>query len=636
VTSHRKPKGSSKADPKTASAAGPENRKQERAKTGLKPERKTSFASQAIVPGQWQTNAVAFALLVIATVALYWADLHLDFFRVDDPQYVVNNPWIRGFSLQNLRHVLTTPYFVNYSPLHLLSYTLDYVVAGLNAFAFHLSSNLWAGVVAGFVFLVALVLTRHRVVAIAAAALFVVHPAHVEAIAWISSRKDLVAAAFALPSLLAYLHYRRGGMTAQRWYVASVLLFLFAVGGKLSVATFPVVFLAHDLFVEKRPLARSLVDKAPFLLAAGLIALVVAFAQPPTGSHPNAYALFSALGQNLWLLSGFGTYVIYRVPPNSAGMALQLIGVASLLAVFAAPLLIRRRWPIVVVLLYWILFALIPSQALSFAYPVADRYLFFPSVPAVILVAWGVTVAAQRLGRRGAVLATVALAAIGLLWVRTTFAYVAEWRDPRSVWYAATGKSVDPLAYYNLGWHYLDIAARLGDKPRKARLSDAEARRFASAVWAGDSRLLALLGEWSTGQHGGLVEKAFQEKVRTLAWDALDRALLRKGRHVMPELYFHRGLILLDRAELAGARKEFLAAIDEASRSTFAEGRQEITVNSYNDLGILAWTEGNYREALRWLRMAEEEQTRFGGNWVPDLTANRQRLEAIVASLPNG
>ena len=138
------------------------------------------------------------------------------------PRNVVENPWIRGITFENLRHILTTPYFANYSPLHLLSYLLDYVLAGRNAFAFHLSSNLWGGLVAGFVFLLALALTGSRLVAIAAAGLFIVHPAHVEAIAWISSRKDLVAAAFALPSLLAYLCYRRGGPTARRWYIASL------------------------------------------------------------------------------------------------------------------------------------------------------------------------------------------------------------------------------------------------------------------------------------------------------------------------------------------------------------------------------------------------------------------------------
>lgn len=101
----------------------------------------------------------------------------------------------------------------------------------------------------------------------------------------------------------------------------------------------------------------------------------------------------------------------------------------------------------------------------------------------------------------------------------------------------------------------------------------------------------------------------------------------------MPELYFHRGLVLLDRGELPGARKEFLAALDEASGFRFAEERQEVMVNTHNDLGIVAWTAGDYQEALRWLRLAEGEQSRFGGTWVPDLTANRQRLEQIIATL---
>ena len=75
-------------------------------------------------------------MLTLATLALYAGDLRLGFFKIDDQQYVVNNPWIRGVTIENLRHVLTTPYFVNYSPLHLLSYMLDYALAGLNAFCF--------------------------------------------------------------------------------------------------------------------------------------------------------------------------------------------------------------------------------------------------------------------------------------------------------------------------------------------------------------------------------------------------------------------------------------------------------------------------------------------------------------------
>jgi len=146
--------------------------------------------------------------------------------------------------------------------------------------------------------------------------------------------KDLVATAFALPSLLVYLRYRQGGAMAKRWYVVSVLLFLLAVAGKLSVATFFVVFLAHDLFVEKRPLARALMDKVPFLLAAGLIALIVASAQPPTGRHSDAYAALCGACAKSLVTHRIRSYVIYRAAPGPAGMGLQLIAIASLLAVF--------------------------------------------------------------------------------------------------------------------------------------------------------------------------------------------------------------------------------------------------------------------------------------------------------------
>src|SRR5437879_1631606 len=464
-------------------------------------ERKRGIGSTPVIPGTWQTNAITFLLLVMATLVLYVGDLRLGFFAVDDPQYVVENPWIRGFTFENLRHILTTPYFANYSPLHLFSYILDYVFAGLNAFAFHLSSNLWGGLVAGFVFLLALALTGSRLVAVAAAALFIVHPAHVEAIAWISSRKDLVAAAFALPSLLAYLRYRQGGSAARRWYVASVLLFLFAVAGKLSVATFPGVLLAYDLFVERRPLSRSLWDKVPFVLGAGIIALVVASAQPSMGNRPNAYVLSAGLLQSFWLLTGFGQYVIYRLPPNTTvGIGLEFVSVLFLLTVFAAPLLLARRWPVVTVLIYWILLALIPAQVLSFSHPVTDRYLFFPSVGAVILIAWGLISAGKRLGLRGLIAAAAILAAIGVLWGRATLAYVAEWRDPRSVWYAATSKSADPATAQNLGSYYVGVADRLGPKPVGSPLSDAEARSLAAVVWSGDPRLPVLLAEWSAAQ----------------------------------------------------------------------------------------------------------------------------------------
>jgi hypothetical protein len=457
-------------------------------------QRKSGPRYVSIVPGSWQLNGGIVLLCIVATAVLYAGDLHLGFFRVDDQQYVVSNPWIQGLTWNHLTQILFNPYYLNYSPLHLLSYALDCAVGGLNGYAFHLSSNLWAGVVAGFVYLVALAVTQERRTATVAALLFVVHPAHVEAVAWISNRKDLVAAAFLLPCVLAYLKYRQRGVIG--WYIASLLLFLFALLGKLSVAAFPVVLVVLDLMLEKRPLNRSIIDKIPFLILAALVAVAVQHAQPSTGLQSDVAMHAKAFVQSLWLLTGLGTYVIYRMPPAPGDTLSQLVGLVILLALFVLPLLLRKRYPVVTVSIYWILFTYLPTQVLPFSYPVTDRYLLLPAVGAVILIAWLLIKATDHLHRWKVAAATTLVTAVSFIWLTKTVDYLSEWRDPRSVWFAATRKSDDVHLCYELGWEYREKAASFGIHPRNAPLPPEEAKHYASVVWKDDPRLPKLLLNW--------------------------------------------------------------------------------------------------------------------------------------------
>jgi hypothetical protein len=591
-------------------------------------QKKRPAASRPLLPGSWQMNLGTFALLIIGTLLLYSSDLHLGFFAVDDPDYVVKNPWIRSISSENISHILGNPYFANYSPVHLFSYMLDYAVAGDSAFAFHLSSNIWAGVVAGLVFLTALALTQNRWVSIASAVLFVVHPVHVEAVAWISSRKDLVATAFALPSLLAYLRYRNEA--SKKWYAISLLLFLVAVAGKLSVATFPAVFLAHDYFVEKRPLKRSILDKIPFLIAALIIALAAASAQPSMGHRPDPYVLSAALVQNLWLLTGFASYVVYRVPPETTQIILQIGGVLFLVAVFIVPFFIGRKFPMAAVLVYWILFAFIPAQVLSFTHPVTDRYIFFPSVAGVILITWALFQITKNISAYSVAAFAVTTLVLAGLWTSKTLTYLAEWKDPRSVWHAAMKKSSDPTISQNLGSYYVGLARSIGDSTQSTSTEDL--RRLATVVWKNDQRLPKLNAEFASGQFNGQMHKEFKDQIMSLAWDAFQKTLQTKGDRVMPALFYNRGLILMERNDLNGAKTEFLAGINEASREGFAQVKNELTVYCYTDLGIIAWKQVDYEQSLKWFRLAEQQQNSAGANWVPTLSQTCKQLEGIIAS----
>ena len=473
----------------TAASRGSAAEKRQR-KSG---KRQSDPAHFFLAPGSWQLNSAIVLLCIVATAVLYAGDLRLGFFRIDDQQYVVSNPWIQGVTWKHLAQILSSPYYLNYSPLHLLSYALDYSVGGLNAYAFHLSSNLWAGIVAGFVYLVALTLTQQRITAVVAALLFVVHPAHVEAVAWISNRKDLVAAAFVLPCVIAYLKYRQRG--AISWYIVSLLLFLCALLGKLSVAAFPAVLVVLDLVLEKRSLSRSIIDKIPFFVLAALVAVAVQHAQPSTGLQPDLAMHAKAFVQSLWLLTGLGNYVIYRVPPEPGDSLSLFVELGILLGLFLFPWLLRKRYPVATVLIYWILFTYLPTQVLPFSYPVADRYLFLPSVGAVILIAWLLIKATDHLFKWKVAAATTLVVVVSFVWLTKTVGYLSEWRDPRSVWFAATRKSDDFHLFYELGWEYREKAASFGIHPRNAPLPPEEAKHYASVVWKDDPRLPQLLTE---------------------------------------------------------------------------------------------------------------------------------------------
>jgi hypothetical protein len=586
----------------------------------------------SVLSGPWQLNTVIVLLCILATATLYAGDLHLGFFRIDDPQYVVGDPWIKGITLEYIKHILTSPYYLNYSPLHLLSYMLDYSVVGSNAYAFHLSSNLWAGMVAGLVYLVALALTRQRLTAVAAALLFVVHPLHVEAVAWISSRKDLVAAALVLPSFLTYLKYRQSEV--RSWYIISFFLFLFALLGKLSVAAFPVVLLAVDMFIEKRPLSRSIADKIPFFILAALVGLAVALAQPSTGLQPDVAIRAKAFAESGWLLTGLGNYVLYRVPPASGGNWLQFGAVIILIGLLFLPLLLRKRHPLATVLIYWVLFTYLPTQVLSFSYPVTDRYLFLPSVGACILIAWLIVRGAAHLRKWNLAAATVLVAVISSVWAAKTVKYLSEWRDPRSVWFAAKTKSNDFHVYYELGSEYLEKLGSLGIERRNAPLPVEEAKRYASVVWKDDPRLPQLLSELSNNQHNGPSEGAFKAHLQAEAARNFDEAALRKEENIVPDLFVSRGVLFLDKGDLQSAKKEFLAARDEASGFPYSEGRQEVLIWCYYDLAVTEGKLAHFKEALSWIKLAEEEQDKLGRTVIPELTANRQKLESTMATLP--
>jgi len=576
---------------------------------------------------------VACAALLALTLALYAPDLGTGWFRIDDEPYVPHNTRIQAVTLEHVATIATEPYFANYSPAHLYAYMLDWAFVGDDPRGFHLSSNVWAGLCAAWVYLLGWYLFRQRAVALAAGLLFVVHPAHVEAIAWISSRKDLVSTFFAVPCLIAYLEGRR--RASRGWYLASIALFVAALAGKLSVVVLPGMFLLFDLLVERRKGWGVWLDKVPYGLVSIYFALRVMDAQPPPFRELDPVGLTAVLGQFGWLLTGLGEHVVFRPAPGAASgvsVVLPWIGVAAVLAVVPV-LLARRASPRALALYLWILVALVPSQILRFAYPVSDRYLFYPSVPLVLLLAHLLYIRTTLGGAASAArrrIALVALVALGSTWAWKTCSYLAEWSDPRSLWYGASHKVEDVFVHQYLGEHYQIRAERLLAELRADAAPGPESTALIAALGFEDETLDVLQREWSRTVGRRPMTDRIVEELLTRAWSELEAADAFPDDRINAHLIYARARNLQLRGEHEAALAEFERAWNEAGRQEMDRVRWPYKALSSYGMATCVERRGDVERALGLMQRARREQARGGEPLLKNLEAEIARLRALV------
>lgn len=203
--------------------------------------------------------------------------LDAEFVSWDDSVYILDNPIIQGLSLENVERAFATPQVHGtYSPIVLLSWMFDYTVNGLDPFVFHVL-NLFLHIINSLlVFSLVHRWTRSKFSSLIVGILFCIHPMHVEPVAWITGRKDLLYTFFLLASLTSYDNY----ITSRSWphFLLTVLMFAFSVLSKAVAVVLPVIFILLDLLIYKRTDSRQLwFEKIPLLsisVGMGLLAIL--------------------------------------------------------------------------------------------------------------------------------------------------------------------------------------------------------------------------------------------------------------------------------------------------------------------------------------------------------------------------
>ncbi len=396
--------------------------------------------------------------MVAAGVLVYLPALGFGFLAHDDADYVVAHPQVRaGLSAEGVRWALTGITHNNWHPLTMLSHMLDVELYGLDARGHH-ATSLALHLLSALAVLALLAgmtgaIGRSAVVA----SLFALHPVHVESVAWISERKDVLSVLFGLLSLLAWVQARATaralpdgatarvlpGAPALGWYGLALLGFAASLACKGMLVTLPFVMVLLDVWPlgrsapQPRALARSALGKLPFFALALGSALITWSTQSIARSAeiPLGFRAANALlAYQRYLEQAFWPARLAAFYPYPTEIAVEAVVRAGLLvaALSLGAVLLRVRLPACFTGWFWFAGALLPVIGLvQVGYQAhADRYAYFPSIGLYAGVVFGAYAALQRirLPGRDAWLALLALAALAALAIRAR-AQVELWRD---------------------------------------------------------------------------------------------------------------------------------------------------------------------------------------------------------------
>jgi tetratricopeptide (TPR) repeat protein len=218
-------------------------------------------------------------LLVFVTIILVFIafspSLKNGFVNWDDQAQVTENPLLREFSLGGIKTIFTTFHLLNYHPLALLSYMCELKAFGFNPFIYHLTSLLLHLLNTLLVYWLIYKLTNNFPVACLTSLFFGIHPLQVEAIAWISSRREPLYSLFFLGSLIGYISYRK--TARQRYYILSLILFLLALLSKATSVVLPLVLILCDYFMGVKIDKKVFAKKWPYYILALLFIGITAY-----------------------------------------------------------------------------------------------------------------------------------------------------------------------------------------------------------------------------------------------------------------------------------------------------------------------------------------------------------------------
>jgi len=493
--------------------------------------------------------------LVLVTLAVYFQVGKFDFTNYDTAEYVYENDYVKnGLTAESIRWAFFSIHRSNWHPLTWLSHMLDVELYGLQAGRHHLTNVMFHIFNTLLLFWLLHRMTGNIWRSSFVAVLFAIHPLHVQSVAWIAERKDLLSTFFGLLAIWGYIRYVQFQTIGS--FMPVLLFFILSLMAKPMMVTLPFVLLLLDYWplerfrfgfkpeVSHHPQrfalkAALILEKIPLLVFSAASCIVTVYAQQTGGAVGSSVAYpFHVRMANA--LVSYGSYIGQMVWPNNLavfypypeGLAGWRILIAAILLVGISCLAIRfvKSKPWLIVGWLWFLGTLVPvigvvqvgSQAM------ADRYTYVPLIGLFIILAWGVPDLLKRFAYQKLWLAVIA----GLVTVTLTivsWGQVKTWQSSVTLFERALAVTKNNyVAHNNLGQYRLE----------EGRLSDA-INHFTKAVEINPKFELAYLNLGVALSRQGKIDEAIRSYIRALkvkpdfvvAYNNLGNALYRQGKY---------------------------------------------------------------------------------------------------------
>jgi tetratricopeptide (TPR) repeat protein len=559
---------------------------------------------------------VALTALVLA---VYWPAISFGYVNYDDPWYVVNNPQVRnGLSWDAVGWALTTTSVRNWHPMTWLSFMLDSSVLGDHPAGHHAVNIALHAANVLLLFGLLKMMTGMYWRSLLAAALLAGHPIHVESVAWISERKDVLSLFFALLAMIAYVRFVRRGA----WWQFGLAMACFALGlmVKPMVLTLPALLLLLDVWpLERikhpwlspafwRETGSLLFEKLPFFALSAISAAMTIRVQgvghlPDGVAVPLAQRLANVVVSYVLYLEDLfwptGLAALYpnldRIGRNmwqpwqvaAAGTALLFITMLVLMAF--------RRRPQLAIGWFWYLGTMTP--VIGFVpigrQAMADRFAYMPFIGLYVMLAWIIADLVQRFARpvRAPIVACVLLA---IAWLAVAaHRQVWVWKDSRTLFQHALDVTRDNwIMHINMA----RVLETEGDR-------DGAIREYETALTIFPD------GAWVRGDYGLLLSRAGRPDE---AEQSLRRAVADGPRHVPS--YYNLGMVLMKRNQSEEGLEWFRRAIEVNPAHPDARMMLAVTLSQH----------GQPEEAVRQMEEALRLRPDKAPHWQPMLDAMKQ------------